>query len=296
MLRRWARRITGACFQRFDKLACMGGLMLAFYKVTRLGGIIRVLTVASILGGLFLASVPQTFAAGNVIPLSRKDKKELAVLGEGVVGEAIEAPVITDPAKYYRPIPGKWKYRITSGDNKDQVFTETVSQIPKNAQGATWKRSRDKYDDLFSVTDNTIYLSNEIDHQHGYLVQFTPTGHLLSAALKPGESKKMKSTVHVFKISDPKTEYKTLKMEETYTYVGAYKVTTPAGVFDTVLFRNDFKVFAGPVTVDDFRYAFYAKGVGKVAGIEHGHAVVMLIFHFNDKIPKVLVDYPRSGN
>ena len=266
------------------------------YKLTRLGKIIRALTAASILGCLFLASTPQTFAASNVIPLSRRDKKELAVLGEGVVGEAIEAPVITDPAKYYRPIPGKWKYQITSGKQKGQFFTETVSKIPKNAQGATWKRSREKYDDLFSVTGDSIYLSNEIDHQHGFLIHFTPRGHLLSAALKPSESKKTKSTVHVFKISDPNTEYKTLKMEETYTYVGAYKVTTPAGVFDTVLFRNDFKVFAGPVTVDDFRYAFYAEGVGKVAGIEHGHAVVLLIFRFNEKIPKVLVDYPRSGN
>ena len=265
-------------------------------SVTRPGNIIRALTTAPILGCLFLASIPQTFAAGNVIPLSDKDKRELAILGDGVVGEAIEAPVVTDPTKYYRPIVGKWKYRITSGKQKGQFFTETVSQIPKNAQGATWKRSREKYDDLFSVTDEIIFLSNEIDHQHGYLVNFTPTGHLLSAALKPGESKKTKSTVHVFKISDPKTEYKTLKMEETYTYVGAYKVTTPAGVFDTVLFRNDFKVFAGPVTIDDFRYAFYAKGVGKVAGIEHGHAVVMLIFHFNQKISKVLVDYPKSGN
>ncbi len=118
----------------------------------------------------------------------------------------------------------------------------------------------------------------------------------MSAALKPGESKKTKSMVHVFKINDPETEYKTLRMEETYTYVGAYKATTPAGVSDTVLFRNDFKVFAGPVTVDDFRYAFYAKGVGKVAGIEHGYAVVLLLFRFNRKIPKVLVDYPRSGS
>ncbi len=270
--------------------------MRAYYKVTRLGGKFRAVIVSLIVGCLFLASVPKTFAASSVIPLSRRDKRELAVLGEGVVGEAIEAPVVTDPAKYYRPIPGKWKYQITSGKQKGQFFTETVSKIPKNAQGATWKRSREKYDDLFSVTDEVIYLSNEIDHQHGYLVQFTPTGHLLSAALKPGESKKTKSTVHVFKISDPKTVYKTLKMEETYTYVGAYKVTTPAGVFDTVLFRNDFKVFAGPATIHDFRYAFYAKGVGKVAGIEHGHAVVLLIFHFNQKIPKVLVEYPKSGN
>ncbi len=212
------------------------------------------------------------------------------------MGEPIEAPVIRDPSEYYRPIVGQWKYQITSGEQRGQDFIETLTRIPKNEQGATWKRSRDKYEDLVSVSDETIHLTNEIDHQHGYLVDFSPRGHLLTASLNPGESRTTKSTVRTFALSDPNTVYKTLRMNETYTYVGAYKVTTPAGVFDAVLFRNDFKVFAGPITVDDFRYAFYAKGVGKVAGIEHGHAVVLLVFRFNQKIPKVLVDYPKSGN
>ena len=83
--------------------------MLACYKVTKRREKFRELIVGSTLGCLFFTSIPQTFAAGNVIPLSRKDKKELAVLGDGVVGEAIEAPVVTDPTKYYRPMVGKWK-------------------------------------------------------------------------------------------------------------------------------------------------------------------------------------------
>jgi hypothetical protein len=105
----------------------------------------------------------------------------------------------------------------------------------------------------------------------------------------------MKGTAHAFKLSDPTTEYKTLTMEEAYTYVGAYKVKTPAGIFDALLFRNDFKVSSGSVTVDDSRYSFFAEGVGKVAGIEQAHATVLFFFHFNEKLPKVLVDYPRSG-
>lgn len=266
------------------------------YRLTGLQGKRRAVTAWLVLGWLFILGICQTYAASNVIQLSDRDKTELAILGKGVVGEAIEAPVIVDPAKYYGLKVGQWKYRITSGKNKDQFFTETLSKIPKNAQGATWKRGREKYDDLFSVSDESIHLSNEIDREHGYLVDFAPYGHIMTAALKPGESRKMKATAHVFKLSDPKTEYKRLTMEETYTYVGAYKVNTPVGVFESVLFRNDFTVYAGPVTVDDFRYAFYAEGVGKVAGIEHGHAVVLLIFRINEKIPKVLVDYPPSGN
>jgi hypothetical protein len=268
--------------------------MLA-YELTRLGVKFRALIASSIPGFLLLASAPQAFSAGSINPLSQKDKSQLAVLGEGVVGAAIAAPVITDPTKYYRPVRGTWQYRITSGDKQGQLYAESLTQIPKNAQGATWKRSRPEYDDLISVTGNSIHLSNEVDHDHGLLVQFNPRGFLLTSALKPGESRTMKGIAHAFKLSDPTTEYKTFTLEETYTYVGAYKVKTPAGIFDALLFRNDFKVSSGDVTVDDSRYSFFAEGVGKVAGIEQGHATILFFFHFNEKIPKVLVDYPRSG-
>jgi hypothetical protein len=245
--------------------------------------------------GFCLFVCAESFAADNVYPLSPRDKSQLAVLGKGVVGAPIEAPVITDPLKYYRPVRGTWQYRVTSGDKSGQPYAETLTQIPKNAQGATWKRSRPQYDDLISVTADSIHLSNEVDHDHGLLVEFKPRGFLLTSALKPGESRTMKGTAHAFKLTDPTTEYKTFTMDETYTYVGAYKVKTPAGLFDAVLFRNDFKVSSGSVTVDDSRYSFFAEGVGKVAGIEQAHATVLFFLHFNEKIPKVLVDYSRRG-
>ena len=264
--------------------------------LTRLGGKSRAVIASSILIFLLMACAAESFSAGSVNPLSPKDKNQLAVLGDGVVGAAIEAPVITDPTKYYRPIDGTWQYRITSGAKKGQFYNESLTPIPKNAQGATWKRSRPEYDDLISVTGDSIHLSNEVDHDHGLQVQFKPRGFLLTSTLKPGESRTMKGTAHAFKLTDPTNEYKTFTMEETYTYVGAYKVKTPAGIFDALLFRNDFKVSSGSVTVEDSRYSFFAEGVGKIAGIEQAHATVLFFFHFNEKIPKVLVDYPRPGN
>jgi hypothetical protein len=271
-----------------------GGWHVA-YELTRLGGKYRAVIASSILAFLLLAYAAEGFPASSVNPLSPNDKNQLAILGAGVVGAAIEAPLIKDPTKYYQPIRGTWQYRITSGDKKGQSYAESLTPIPKNAQGATWRRSRPQYDDLISITGDSIHLSNEVDHDHGLLVQFKPRGFLLTSTLKPGESRTMKGTAHAFKLSDPTTEYKTFTMEETYTYVGAYKVKTPAGIFDALLFRNDFKVSSGSVTVDDSRYSFFAEGVGKVAGIEQAHATVLFFFHFSEKIPKVLVDYPRSG-
>ena len=248
------------------------------------------------LAGLCLfVCVSEALAAGALYPLSSRDKSQLAVLGEGVLGAPISAPVITEPSKYYRPTRGTWQYRITAGDKSGQLYPETLTQIPKNPQGATWKRSRPQYDDLISITGDSIHLSNEVDHDHGLLVEFQPRGFLLTSAIKPGDSRSMKGTANAFKLSDPTTEYKSFTLEETYTYVGAYKVKTPAGLFDAVLFRNDFKISSGSVSVEDSRYSFFAEGIGKVAGIEQAHATVLFFFHFNEKVPKVLVDYPKPG-
>lgn len=223
-------------FFAFSKTYDGGGML----ELTRSGGKYRAVIASSILGFPLLARAAESFSAGSVNPLSPTDKNELAILGAGVVGPAIEAPVITYPIEYYRPIDGTWQYRITSGDKKGQSYAESLTPTPKNAQGATWKRSRPQYDDLISVTNDSIHLSNEVDHDHGLLVQFKPRGFLLTSTLKPGESRTMKGTAHAFKLSDPTTEYKSFTMEETYTYVGAYKVKTPAGIFDALLFRNDF--------------------------------------------------------
>ena len=40
-------------------------------------------------------------------------------------------------------------------------------------------------------------------------------------------------------------------------------------------------------------YTFFAKGVGKVAEIESLNVSALLIYHSNQKIAKVLAEYPK---
>ena len=53
-----------------------------------------------------------------------------------------------------------------------------------------------------------------------------------------------------------------------HAYVGACRVTVPAGTFDAAAFRWHFKGKVGPARIDDLEFAFYAEGVGPVAYIE----------------------------
>ena len=84
-------------------------------------------------------------------------------------------------------------------------------------------------------------------------------------------------------------------MSQVLTYEGAYNVKTPAGTFDAMLIRDDFKIHVGPANVDDLRYGLYVEGVGKVAGIERLHISALMIYHSKDSTPIVLVEHPSQA-
>ena len=77
-------------------------------------------------------------------------------------------------------------------------------------------------------------------------------------------------------------------LELTYTYVGAYRITVPAGTFDASLFKWHYKGKVGPASIDDAIYRFFAPGVGPVARIELKHISAFIIYSDNEKRGTVL--------
>jgi hypothetical protein len=241
---------------------------------------------------VMLGSVPQAGAAGDVIPLSAESKKELALLGEGVVGKPVPAVAIGDPAKFSALRPGVFTYKVVGGDKKGKTYTETFKQIPATERGATWSRAWDTYLDHIKLHDDKVTLVASTDEGRGYISDMMPHGDVLAANLEPGQSMKTSGKLQVFKkgkLDDPAYSG---TWESDITYEGVYEVTTPAGTFDAALFRDETKIHVGPAHVEDTRYSFIAKGVGKVAAIEHLHISALLIYHSNKRTPVVLVDYP----
>ena len=60
------------------------------------------------------------------------------------------------------------------------------------------------------------------------------------------------------------------------SYLGAFKVTVPAGTYDAALIKWDYKGEVGPASIEDTQYRFMAEGVGVVAMVDKkniiGHA------------------------
>ena len=89
-------------------------------------------------------------------------------------------------------------------------------------------------------------------------------------------------------LSDPTEIDHKGSLDITYTYIGAYKVTVPAGSYDAALIRWDYKGSVGPADVEETLYRFIAPGAGMVAMIESRHISAMLIYNDKTKLGKLL--------
>ena len=75
----------------------------------------------------------------------------------------------------------------------------------------------------------------------------------------------------------------------TYSYIGAYKVTVPAGTYDAALIKWTYNGSVGPANIEDTQYRFLAEDVGVVASVDKKDISAMLIYNDHSKYGKVLV-------
>jgi hypothetical protein len=145
--------------------------------------------------------------------------------------------------------------------------------------------------ETFTTRDERdVLIIEEVDHRHGFRVEFDPAMHL-PPDIKPRAEWEIDSKLTVYETETGKQVHEGT-LVAVNCYKGAFRISTPAGEFDTVLIREDFKLKVGPLRAEDDRYLFYAKSVGLVAEIEGLRASAMPIFRIKEKSAKILVEYP----
>ncbi len=226
------------------------------------------------------------------IELSKAERAEIEnFLGEGVVGKAVAGDPIADTAKFFPFEPGRWTFRFTSGENKGKTQEQSFKTMKKDESGATgrYQNGKDQVDFLIRSKDGGISVVSEQDAKQGVISRFSPPEPIYVGGLKPGDSKKFKVDVKVYDLSDPKDVTHSGSLDLTYSYVGAFEVTVPAGTYKAALIRSDYNGKVGPASVEDTQYRFLAQGVGVVAMIEKKDISAVLIYHDHSKYGKVLM-------
>jgi len=127
------------------------------------------------------------------------------------------------------------------------------------------------------------------DPGEGVVVITTPANPFLPKGMQPGETRSYSQQVSVNYLDDPTDQKYSGSLNGTYTYVGTYQVTVPAGTFNAVLFRVKCEGRVGPAHTQNTAYNFFALGVGMVAMIMQEDVSAFWILKINFPSGKVLL-------
>jgi hypothetical protein len=234
--------------------------------------------------------------SGPVVPLTDEDRQAIEqYLGNGIVGQAIPAPPITDTTRYLLPESGARTYRLVAGPDKGKTERHQPSQIKREGGATTWRYDAGgKF--IYFVTakaDGDYVVTGVTDTDKGAITQYSPAEPFMLQGLAAGQGRNEKLGVKVFDLSNPNEQTHEGSIDVNYRYLGAYKVKVPAGSFDAVLMKWTLKGKIGPASLDDSQYRFFAPDVGIVAAVEQLDVSAVLIYNRHSKVARVLAAKPK---
>ncbi|HKN12626.1 MAG TPA: hypothetical protein VJX68_05470 [Candidatus Binatus sp.] len=134
-----------------------------------------------------------------------------------------------------------------------------------------------------------IIMAALTDSGEGVVVVTTPANPFVPKGMQPGETRTYTQQVAVNYLDDPSDQRYSGSINGTYTYVGTYQVTVPAGTFPAVMFRVKCEGKVGPAHTQNTGYNFFAPGVGMVAMILEEDVTAFWLFNIDSTTGKVLM-------
>ena len=253
----------------------------------------RALSTFVILGPLLLTIVgaPSTAAAATLTADEQAMLEQL--LGAGVLGAPVAGSTLTPSFAPLRA--GTWTYQIVGGKERGRRQRHVVTQLERGASGASWRYAVGSTSVLYikQTADGSLTFVSQEDTANGVIVRYAPAEPALLTGLEPGDSRESSIDVKVYDLSDPHDVSHEGMLDVTYSYVGAYQITTPAGSYHAALIRWIYNGKIGPAKVEDSQYRFFAENVGMVASVDKLDVSALFIYHSHKKFGKVLAQAPE---
>ncbi len=231
-------------------------------------------------------------AEGVVLPLPAQDQQKItAQLGPGVVGIALPSQPITDPAVFF-PLKNKaLTYQVMAGPNAGNTQSLGLAKARRPNGGSAWRfqLTPSLAGFLRQTAEGDIIMPALSDAGEGVVVVTTPANPFVPKGMQPGETRTYSQQVSVNYLDDPSDQKYSGSVTGTYTYVGTYQVTVPAGTFPAVLFRVYCDGKVGPAHTVNTGYNLFAPGVGMVAMILQEDVTAFWLFNIDSTTGKVLM-------
>jgi hypothetical protein len=228
-------------------------------------------------------------------PLPDADRKVLAqYLGDGVIGDPVACPELSKGFEDIIPQRSQvtWTMRLMSGPDKGKQRPACASR-PQPGPDHEFKFDTGDGQNIYILSiDKSGDLDEdaEQDNQEHVITKYSPPEPMFLTDLKPGETRHVTSKISVAKLSNPQVETHSGKFEIDLTYLGAYRVSVPAGKFDVVLYKTHVKGRIGPASIDKTVYRLFAKNTGFVAMAEIEDVSAVLVYQDHTREGEVLVE------
>jgi hypothetical protein len=215
------------------------------------------------------------------------------LLGQGVVGAPVAGKTLT--ADFAPLRDGTWTYQIVGGKNAGQMEQHVVKRLERDPSHASWRYAVGSARLVFirQMGDGSLTFVTEEDADEGVITRYDPPEPGLLTGLAPGDSRTSSVGVQVSDLSDPGVVSHKGTLDVTYSYLGAYKVTTPLGTYDAALIKWAYKGKVGPAKVQDTQYRFFAPKVGMIASVDHLDVSAFLLYQKQTKFGKLLAKVPQ---
>ena len=230
-------------------------------------------------------------SAGPIVPLSDADRGQLdALLGKNVVGEALPSAPLEGAASYLPRLGRTLTYQVVMQGENPTIETHEITETTDPAFKPGWHYSIGNTGEMYIQKDpaGRAFTIAEKDLGNKVFSRFTPGDPLLLTGLQPGQSVTSSLKVEVYDLSNLNEISHSGSLDVTYSHLGTFRVTVPAGTFDAALVKWSYSGKIGPATIKDSQYRFFAPNVGMVAMIQIRSISAMLIYNDHTKRGKLL--------
>lgn len=246
---------------------------------------------------LGLTAVQPAHATDPILPLPESDRHMIERgLGKGVVGQAVPAPVIDNPAHYFKLTPSVGAFQIVHGPGTGhlEAFRLAIKPHPHGQpKGWTYQTGEQETGFIIAQPDGSLALSGVEEIPEKAITRYDPAEPILLKGIAPGEERAVPLRVRVYDSDDPDDLKHEGLMRVRLRYLGAYRLTVPAGSFDAVAMKSTSSGHIGPAQLEDTQYRFFSREAGLVAAIEYRHVSAFLLYNADTKVGKVLVEPVR---
>jgi hypothetical protein len=248
--------------------------------------------VTLVLGIVLLTSGLARAQQGVVLQLPPEDQQNItAQLGPGVVGAALPSQPIADPSMYFPLQQKSQQFQVVAGPHAGTIQTLGLWQARRPGGRKAWRfQMTPTLAGFMRETDQgDIIMAALTDSGEGVVVVTTPANPFVPKGMQPGESRNYTQQVSVNYLDDPSDQRYSGSINGTYTYLGTYQVTVPAGSFPAILFRVKCEGKVGPAHTQNVGYNLFAPGVGMVAMILEEDVTAFWLFNIDSTTGKVLM-------